>query len=285
MIYVVTTRREEHAFMPQARFAHLEKAFGPERIQRIFADDVPDFGFIAQKDTVLVQTRDRRITDALIATGAKTTAESEETVHLTYDKEASKAILAKYGIPTPKTIVEPDDGGLYFVKPLHGEDSNCIDEHSICRTKEDVRKKVIEIETFLGDSAIIEEFVPGQDCTVGVMMDLETGVPFCWPVILDYESEAGILTHELKFKEVDVSRELPDEKLMQYARDAFMAVGAKRYMRIDFRRRKPDCEYVLIDLNLYPCLGATDHLAGCAHECAKWPYELFIEKVIATATR
>ena len=283
MIYVVTTRREKNAFMPDERFAHLEKVFG-EDIKRIFATEGDRFEYIHAGDTVLVQTRNRVITEALVSTGALTTAESRETVHLTYDKAVSKGILAEFGVPTPETILEPSDDGLYFVKPMHGEDSNCIDDNSICRTREEIRRKVIEIESVLGDSAIIEEFVPGKDCTVGLLMDRKSGEPYCWPVILDYESNNGILTHELKFKEVDVSTPLMDEKLIRYARAAFKAVGAKRYMRIDFRRR-PDGEYVLIDLNLYPCLGATDHLAGCALECAGIPYSDFIHNVLATATR
>ena len=269
--------------MPDERYAHLKKVFGPN-IARIFALETDRFDYIRKDDTVLVQTRNRRIIDSLVVTGAATTAESRETVHLTHDKAISKGILAEYGVPTPETVIEPSDGGLYFVKPMHGEDSNCIDEHSICRTREEIRKKVIEIETVLGDSAIIEEFVEGRDCTVGLLMNPDTGVPYCWPVILDYESMAGILTHELKFKEVDKSYPLMDEKLIAYARSAFKAVGAKRYMRIDFRQTR-DGDYVLIDLNLYPCLGATDHLAGCAQECAGIPYEDFIRNVIATASR
>lgn len=283
MIYVVTTRREESAFMPDERYAHLERVFGAG-IKRIFANESDRFDYILPTDVILVQTRNRTIIDNLVATGAFTTAESRETVHLTHDKSISKGLLAEFGVPTPETVIEPADGGLYFVKPMHGEDSNCIDEHSICRTLEEIRKKVIEIETILGDSSIIEEFVEGRDCTVGLMMNPNTGIPYCWPVILDYESKSGILTHELKFKEVDKSRPLMDEKLMAYARAAFKAVGAKRYMRIDFRQ-KPDGDYVLIDLNLYPCLGATDHLAGCAHECAGIVYEDFIRNVIATATK
>lgn len=282
MIYVVTTRREESAFMPNYRYAHLKKEFG-HNICRVFADDEDDFNFITPSDIVLVQTRDRAVIDELVATGARTTAESRETVHLTHDKDISKGLLRSAGVPVPETIIEPSDGGLYFVKPMHGEDSNCIDDHSICRTLDEIRKKVIEIETVLGDLAIIEEFVEGRDCTVGLVMNYETGEPDCYPVILDYESRTGILTHELKFKEVDVSRPLMDEKLIRYARAAFKAVGAKRYMRIDFRQ-KPDGEYVLIDLNLYPCLGATDHLAGCANVCAGLDYSDFIQDVLNTAT-
>ena len=283
MIYVVTTRPEEHAFMPEERFAHLKRVFGDE-IVRVFATRESDFSDIGEDDAVLIQTRDREVIDRLVATGAKTTAESRETVRLTHDKEDSKEILRKAGVLVPETVIEPYDGGVYFVKPMHGEDSNCIDNHSICRTREEIRRKVMEIEGVLGDNAIIEEFVEGRDCTVGLLMNPADGIPFCWPVILDYESEFGILTHELKFKEVDKSYPLMDEKLMAAARAAFLAVGAKRYMRIDFRLR-PDGEYVLIDLNLYPCLGATDHLAGCAKECAGISYEDFIRNVIATASR
>ncbi len=282
MIYVVTTRREENAFMPDSRFADLERVFGDTLVKRVFADQSIKFDFIKPDDYVLVQTRDRFITDALLRTGARTTAESRETVNLTHDKEISKGILAAYGVPTPKTIIEPYDGGLFFVKPMHGEDSNCIDDDSICRTRDQIRKKVIEIESVLGDSAIIEEFVEGKDCTVGLLMNSKTREPFCWPVILDYESPSGILTHELKFKEVDKSYPLMDEKLMAYAKAAFKAVGARRYMRIDFRQTSQG-EYVLIDLNLYPCLGSTDHLASCANACDGMSYEEFIWNVIYTA--
>lgn len=283
MIYVVTTRREESAFMPDERYAHLERVFG-SNIKRIFATEDDDFHYIWPSDRILVQTRNRTIIDKLVATGAYTTAESRETVHLTHDKAISKGLLRQAGVRVPETIIEPCDGGRYFVKPMHGEDSNCIDEDSICTSREAIRKKVVEIETTLNDQAIIEEFVEGRDCTVGLVANYKTGVPDCWPVILDYESKSGILTHELKFKEVDVCHPLIDDKLIRYARAAFWAVGAKRYMRIDFRQTL-DGDYVLIDLNLYPCLGATDHLAGCAKECAGIEYDDFIHKVVETATK
>ncbi len=94
MIYVVTTRREENAFMPDSRFADLERVFGDTLVKRVFADQSIKFDFIKPDDYVLVQTRDRFITDALLRTGARTTAESRETVNLTHDKEISKGILA-----------------------------------------------------------------------------------------------------------------------------------------------------------------------------------------------
>ena len=283
MIYAVTTPKEKHAFMPDDIFACLKKVYG-DGVKLIIALESDDFDYIDSKqDIVLVQTRNRVITEKLVRTGARTTAESQETVKLTHDKEISKAILTAAGVPTPKTITEPTDGETYFVKPLHGEDSNCVDEHSICHTREEIRRKVIEIEGTLADEPIIEEFIDGKDCTVGMIMNYETGVPVCYPVLLSYDNKHGILTHELKFSDSDVRTPFSDERLKEYARRAFKAVGAKRYMRIDFRMNMLG-EFYMIDINLFPTLGETTHLASCAKECAGVEYPDFLNMVINTAT-
>lgn len=283
MIYVVTTLKEKSAFMPDDIFRCLQNVYG-EEIQRVFATEDDDFGYVDKgQDIILVQTRNRTITERLVETGARTTAESRDTVNLTYDKEISKHILSQYGVPTPKTIIEPYDGGLFFVKPLHGEDSNCVDEHSICRTREQIRRKVMEIEGTLGDLAIIEEFIEGREFTVGIIANYKTGVPDVYPVMLTYDNKDGILTHELKFKDCDNRLKFTDERIKEYARRTFKAVGAKRYMRVDFRMDSRG-EFYMIDINLFPTLGDTTHLASCAKECAGIEYPDFLRMIVNTAT-
>ena len=286
MIYVVTTSREQEALMPDARFQCFKDVFG-NNAKLILVNSGTDFGFLdADKDVVIIETRASDIVDKIVATGVRTTYETPDTIRLTFDKEESKALLAAVGVPTPKTVFYGDvvDGGLYFVKPLHGEDSNCVDDASICHNIQEVEAKVSQIEDELGDQALIEEFIDGRDCTVGLIMNYKTGVPDCFPVILSYESKNGILTHELKFAEIDRSTPLREERLMDYARKAFKAVGGQRIMRIDFRMAK-NGEFYLIDLNLFPCLGNTDHLAGCAKVCAGIEYDEFLKRIVDTATK
>ena len=286
MVYVVTTHREQSALMPEARFQCFKQVLG-EGVCLKLVDRWTKFDFIdAEADVVIIETREYDIVEKILTTGVRTTAETPETIRLTFDKQESKALLAAYGVPTPKTILYGDvtEGSLCFVKPLHGEDSNCVDDASICHNPSEVEAKVSQIEDELNDKALIEEFIPGRDCTVGLIANYETGVPDCFPVILDNKSKNGILTHELKFAEVDRSTPLRDERLMEYARRAFKAVGGQRIMRIDFRMAS-NGEFYLIDLNLFPCLGNTDHLAGCAKVCAGIEYDEFLRRIIATATK
>lgn len=281
MIWTVTTPREKNVFMPDDIFACMKEVFG-DGITLVQASPDDDFSYIKTDDIVLVQTRDRFITSRLVATGARTTAESSETVLLSHDKEIVKSRLRDACVPFPKTIVEPSDRGTYFVKPLHGEDSICVDEHSICHSLEEIRNKTMEIEMY-GDSPIIEEFIDGRDCTVGIIMNQETGEPECYPVLLSYENSSGILTHELKFKDSDTLTRLSDERLKDYAMRTFRSIGAKHYMSVDFRMGSLG-QFYMIDINLFPTLGSTTHLARCAKVCAGIEYPEFIKKVVETAT-
>ena len=117
MIYVVTTRREESAFMPDYRYVHLKKEFG-QNICRIFADDEEDFGFITPDDIVLVQTRDRNIIEELVGEIWDEHDEVEELYRQISDDEYlvkgfsnASDVLEKLGVETKEEFDAVTIGG------------------------------------------------------------------------------------------------------------------------------------------------------------------------------
>jgi D-alanine-D-alanine ligase len=95
----------------------------------------------------------------------------------TLDKAATKRILAAYGLPTPRFqefthAGLPLNSGLnfpLFVKPNREGTGMGIDSGSLVRSEAQLRAKVEYILKEYGESALVEEYIPGRDITCGVV--------------------------------------------------------------------------------------------------------------------
>ncbi len=107
------------------------------------------------------------------------TASDPLTLSLALDKCRAKEVFLARGVPTPAWVVASAqdpieeligrDTGPWLVKPLYEGSSKGIPESAYCTTVARVRKRVAEIEAAYAQHALIEEFLPGREFTVGIL--------------------------------------------------------------------------------------------------------------------
>jgi D-alanine-D-alanine ligase len=195
-------------------------------------------------------------------------------IYLQQDKGLTKKLLAFDGIAYPDFAIfskdaDPETGGRLrmplFVKPLRTDGSIGIESAGLVRSPTDMMKRVAVIHDRLKDSALVEEYIEGREFYVGVLgnhdatafppieMDF-SGLPEGAPRILGKKAKWSTNSAEYKGTKA-VLAELPDElraKIHKVALDAYRAVRARDYGRIDLRLTETGNIYVIeVNANCY----------------------------------
>ena len=184
------------------------------------------------------------------------------------NKEAAKAMFAAAGLPVAKGAVIPieelaagDPIPLpYVVKPVSEGSSVGV---SIVRQGDNRRAEVVRAWRY-GPTAMVEEFIPGRELTVGVMGDRALAVT-------DIVAEAGIFyDYESKYGDGGSRHIVPAAihpdvyaQAMDVALRAHKALGCRGASRCDFRYDDTLGEpgrLVLLELNTQPGLTPTSLL-------------------------
>ncbi|MBN2571290.1 MAG: D-alanine--D-alanine ligase [Ignavibacteriales bacterium] len=199
--------------------------------------------------------------------GLKYTGSGVLSSALAMDKSASKVMFQQYGVRTPKWCVVQNNSvdlklldnkiKLFFGYPciVKPNDQGSTIGLTVCRGEVEL-KAAIESALNFSDKALIEEYIPGRELTVGVM-DKEV-LP-----VLEIKPKHGLYDYECKYSngmsEYEVPANLPSrlaKRLKQQAMLAFSALGCKNYARCDFRVNKWNRAYCL-EVNTLP--GMTSH--------------------------
>lgn len=123
------------------------------------------------------ESRESHIPAILEMLGIPYTGSGVLTLALTLDKALTKKVLAYHGIPTAPFKVfdagEPVDvTGLefpLFVKPLHEGSSMGVGPSSIVSSVADLEREVSRLTRMYKQPALVEEFLPGREFTVGIL--------------------------------------------------------------------------------------------------------------------
>ncbi len=194
------------------------------------------------------------------------------TLALCLDKGVAKRVLRDAGVPTPAAVVmapgAPVAGGPLrfplFVKPLREGSSMGVTPESLVRDEAGLARQVRRVHAAYGEPALVEEFLPGREFTVGL---LGNGEPAVLPVteIAYGEVPAGyppVYTYGFK-REWDDARfyhcPAPLEpallaRVQRVARDTFRCLGCRDVARVDLRldaEGTPHC----LDVNPLPGLA------------------------------
>lgn len=264
MIWVIANSKEEDGSFPTYRF--YKQAFPDSEIDIYCAKQDDDFSFLKKNDIAFVRTRDmninRCVNEAQDKIGFKSTLESTLTNLLTHDKEAVKSELCKHGIPFPLTVKVEDieRGSKYFVKPLYGENSMGIDSDSICFTKSQVLSKCVSIHK-MGFHPLIERYIDGDDITTSVIYSSKDNALKTYSAFTNANNVDRIQTDETKSTYNFQTYLCESKEIDRVAKKVFEAVGARHYLRIDFRV-KDNIPYV-IDINMIPGLAPNGYMARC----------------------
>ena len=184
------------------------------------------------------------------------------------DKEAAKAMFIAAGLPVAKGAVMPvedlrtaDPMPLpYVIKPVSEGSSVGV---SIIRQGDNRRAAVVEGWRF-GRTAMVEEFIPGRELTVGVMGDRALAVT-------DIIADAGTFyDYESKYGDGGSHHVIPaaihpdiQTQAMDVALRAHRILGCRGATRCDFRYDDTQGEpgrLVLLEINTQPGLTPTSLL-------------------------
>lgn len=199
---------------------------------------------------------------------------------LAMDKVAAKAVFRAAGLPVlPSRIVDMDELEAedpmprpFVVKPIN--EGSSVGVH-IVRSGDNRRAEIARGWRF-GKQALVEEFIPGREITVGVMGDRALAVT-------DILADAGeFYDYESKYAEGGSRHVIPAAidpsiyaKAMEVAVAAHQALGCRGATRSDFRYDDTNGEpgrLVLLEVNTQPGLTPTSLLPEqAAHQGIGFP--------------
>jgi D-alanine-D-alanine ligase len=199
---------------------------------------------------------------------------------LAMDKVAAKALFSAAGLPVPRgrtieisELAAADPLPLpYVVKPISEGSSVGVE---IIRTGDNRRAEVARAWRF-GSAALVEEYIPGRELTVGVMGDRALGVTEILAdagAFYDYESKYA----DGGSRHVIPAAVHPDTyaRAMDVAVAAHRALGCRGATRCDFRYDDTKGEpgrLVLLEINTQPGLTPTSLLPEqAAHNGYSFP--------------
>jgi len=187
---------------------------------------------------------------------------------LAMDKVAAKALFASAGLPVARGRIVPMDELEaadplplpYVVKPMNEGSSVGVE---IIRCGDNRRADVARAWRF-GKVALVEEYIPGRELTVGVMGDRPLAVTEILAEagsFYDYESKYG----DGGSRHIIPARLHPDmyARALEFALAAHRALGCRGATRADFRYDDTSGEpgrLVLLEVNTQPGLTPTSLL-------------------------
>ena len=198
-----------------------------------------------------------------------------DAVQLEFSKDEAKKRVGRFGINTASYFVAQP--GMYnsadelpitfplFIKPLREGDGKGIGADSVVWDFAGYQKKVQSVFTVFKQSALVETFLGGREFTVSILSSDSTGELVAMPVELTGRNNNGdnvVLGYKEKNENREKATTLDDEDIyhsvVSTAMNAFIALGARDYGRIDIKMDDEGCPYFL-EANLVP--GMTKRLS------------------------
>jgi D-alanine-D-alanine ligase len=189
---------------------------------------------------------------------------------LEFNKQLAKQRVAAHGINTARHMTVRKGSKLnsqdvtltypLFVKPLDRGGGAGIDEGSLVHTFEQLHARVELLAVNLRADALIEEYLPGREFSVGILKDTQTDEYTALPIeIIPPQNTAGerFLSKSIKCADTEQTLEVTDPvlkaKINTLGLQSFHALGASNYGRIDVRL-DANGEPHFLEANLLPSL-------------------------------
>lgn len=204
-------------------------------------------------------------------------------IGLTLDKALAKLVAKAHGIATAPWSIGPDPSLRFplFAKPANEGSSMGITAKSLCRDEAELRETVNTLTKY--GPVLVEEFLPGDEYTVGIVGGEVLGVMQVVP-----REPSGDFIYSL-----DVKRDytnLVDYRLADApdAADVALAVwrafGLRDVARIDVRRDR-DGVANFVEVNPLPGVHPVNSDLVIMAKLAGWTYERLLARIIASAER
>jgi len=216
------------------------------------------------------------------------------------DKPVTKNLVALGGIPTPKWLLVADEADLgqvdwkkfsfpVIIKPAFEGSSKGIRLTSLADNVAQAEKEVKRILKGYNQPVMIEEFIDGDEVTVGVIGNSPPKIVGMMRVLPKKQEKHFVYSLEVKRDYVNlVDYESPVrlpagvlKKLERYSLEAFKVLGCRDFSRVDFRVGQDGIPY-FIEINPLPGLGTYSDLIIMAIKLG-WTHEGLIGAVLDAA--
>ncbi|MEM2739401.1 MAG: ATP-grasp domain-containing protein [Candidatus Bathyarchaeia archaeon] len=203
------------------------------------------------------ESRESHIPAVLEMLGIPYTGSGPATLAICLDKALTHQVLSAYGLPSPRfqvfeTSEEKLRGDLEFpviVKPLREGSSKGVRSTSLVRDVESLRRQVSWAISTYKQPAIVEEFLPGREFTIGILGNRDPIVLPIVEILFDRlpKGASPIYSYEAKWvwdtpsNPLDMLRcpaDIPynlEAKLRDIALKAFKILGCRDVCRMDVR--------------------------------------------------
>lgn len=214
--------------------------------------------------------------------GLRFTGSGSETLALCRRKDRVNAVLAASGVPVPRTGVFP-----CIVKPAADDGSAGIDAGSICADAGALKRARARMD----GPVVVEEFLPGREFAVSLWgrdePDYVSIGETCFEgglQLITYAAKWDVDSADFANSPMSYTTEIDPplrEAVIEVARGAWRAAGARGYLRVDIRLNEAGAPHVL-DVNPNPELSPGVGIYRAATE-AGWSWERFVRQQVEWA--
>lgn len=259
----------------------LEKRYSDVRISEVSDRDALDGVIARQPDLVFLGMKfipgcsysalgHEWMSQCLQDAGIAYTGSGMAAAVLEHNKHKAKHRVRKHGLATAESIVlaqgqeytEADITMNYpiFIKPVDGGGGSGINEGSLVHSFVELKNQVSWLLSRIRSGALLETYLPGREFSVGILRDTQSDTFHAMPLeIVAPLNQVGsrFLSSSVKQADSEQTLEVTDhilkDKLRTFALDAFNALGAEDYGRIDIRLDAAG-ELHFLEANLLPSL-------------------------------
>lgn len=264
---------------------------GRELLERLLADP-PDFVFNFAEGQGVGRCREARVPAVLEMLGIPYTGSDPLTLAATLDKDCARRLVQSAGVPVPKGVLSTHDSGLrhftfpVIVKPAWEGSSKGIRSKCLVDRPEDLDDVVASIRRDHRQPILIEEFIQGDELTVGMLGNDPPEILGIMRVMPRQPAERFVYSLEVKrdFRR-QVRYECPaplsaaDERAVREAAlTAWHALGCRDVSRIDFRLR--DGVPYFLEVNPLPGLNPESSDLVIMAGLVGWSYERLVGTIL-----
>ncbi len=268
--------------------------------------DPVDMVFNIAEGTVPSRSREALVPAVCQILSIPCTGSDPSALGLALDKAWTKRLVQAVGVPVPKGIVVtpgcpiPDQETLEFhglgsypllVKPAWEGSSKGIRTRSLVRNHSDLVSAISECQGSYGQPAMVEEFIEGDEVTVGL---LGPGSPWVgvMRILPQKPTEGFVYSLEVKRNWQEMVRyEAPAqlappviEKIKTSANRVWNELGLRDISRMDFRIRNGQ-EPVFLEVNPLPGLDPTTGDLCILSKGHGIPHSEILQRVIASCAQ
>lgn len=248
------------------------------------------------------RSREAQVPSVLEMLGIPYTGSDPQTLAICLDKPVTKKLVAAEGIPTPKwrliagaeELGRLDWKGFPFpaiIKPAYEGSSKGIRITSLANSASEAEKEVSRIIKDYNQPVMVEEFIDGDEVTVGVIGNSPPKLIGMMRILPKKKEKHFVYSIEVKRDYVNlVDYESPVclprpvlDKLEEYSLKAFKALACRDVSRIDFRIGQDGIPY-FIEINPLPGLGTYSDLIIMALKLG-WTHDGVITAVLDAAIK